>query len=88
MEARAARGLEIVSNQEIIREGNVWIVPSQSSSKKYTVNLFIQTCTCPDFADNRRKCKHIYAAEYALERESGMPLPDTPKAVKPTYRQE
>lgn len=88
MEARAARGLEIVSNQEITREGNVWIVPSQSSSKKYTVNLFIQTCTCPDFADNRRKCKHIYAAEYALERESGMPIPDATKVVKPTYKQE
>jgi transposase len=87
MDARAARGLEIVSNQQITREGNVWIVPSQSGAKKYTVNLFLQTCTCLDFAENRRKCKHIYAAGYALERESGMQLPDIPKSVKPTYKQ-
>jgi transposase len=88
METKAARGLEIVSNREITREGNVWIVPSQSSSKKYTVNLFLQTCTCPDFAENRGKCKHIYAAEYALQRESGAQLPGPPKVVKPTYKQE
>jgi hypothetical protein len=88
MEARAVRGLEIASNQEITREGNFWIVPSQSSSKRYTVNLFLQTCTCLDFEENKRKCKHIYAAEYALERESGMQLPDPPKADKPKYKQD
>jgi transposase len=87
-EARAVRGLEIASNSEITREGNVWIVPSQTSSKKYTVNLFIQTCTCPDFGENRRKCKHIYAAEFALQRESGTQLPDPPKPAKRTYKQE
>jgi transposase len=87
MEVRAVRGLEIATSREITREGNVWIVPSQSSPRKYTVNLFLQTCTCPDFEDSRRKCKHIYAAEYALARESGLLLPDAPKAVKPTYRQ-
>jgi transposase len=89
MEARAVRGLEIISQAEIIREGNVWIVPSQTTPmKRYTVNLFIPTCTCPDFEENRGKCKHIYAVEYALQRESGMQLPALPRDDKPKYRQE
>jgi transposase len=88
MEARQARGLEITADSEITREGNIWIVPSQSSSKKYHVNLFINTCTCPDFEENRRKCKHIYAVEFALQRESGLQLPDQPKSVKVKYKQE
>jgi transposase/predicted nucleic acid-binding Zn finger protein len=90
VEARQIRGLEIATSREITSEGNVWIVPSQFSSKKYIVNLFLQTCTCPDFEENRGKCKHIYAAEYALQRESGaqIPTPPTPPEVrKPTYKQ-
>ena len=87
MEAREAKGLEIIANSEITREGNIWIVPSQSSSKKYSVDFFIQTCTCQDFEEHRWKCKHIYAVEYLLQRESGMELPAPPK-VKKTYRQE
>jgi len=75
MEARQIRGLEIAASLEVKREGNNWIVPSQTKAKKYTVNLFLQTCTCPDFGSNRIKCKHIYAAEATLGRESGIPLP-------------
>lgn len=87
MNAKQARGLEIASNSEIARDGNVWIVPSQSGSKRYTVNLFIQTCTCPDYEAHRIKCKHLYAVEYVLQHESGTPLPVAEKPVKPTYKQ-
>ena len=88
MNTRELKGLEIASSQPIIREGNIWIVPSQSSSKKYTVNLFIQTCTCADFESHRSKCKHIHAAEAALQYENGLPLPIPEKHVRPTYKQE
>jgi len=74
MEAREAKGLEIAARLKITRQGNVWTVPSQASSKKYSVNFFIQTCTCPDFEDNRAKCKHLYAVEYVLQRESDIQL--------------
>jgi hypothetical protein len=87
VEARQLKGLEIAINQEITREGNVWIVPSQTSSKKYTVNLFINTCTCADFEASRSKCKHLFAVEYLLQRESGMTVPEAQKINKPTYRQ-
>jgi transposase len=87
MEARQLKGLEIATNYVITSEGGVWIVPSQSSSKKYTVNLFIQTCTCADYEANRKKCKHIYAVEYLLQHDRGEPLPLTEKVAKPTYPQ-
>ena len=87
MEARAIKGLEIALSQEITREGNIFIVPSQTSSKRYSVNLFINTCTCPDFEAHRAKCKHLYAVENFLLRESGATLPTPEKAVKPTYKQ-
>jgi transposase len=88
VEVKQARGLEIATQREITREGNIWIVPSQTSSKRYMVNLFLQTCTCADFDAHRIKCKHLYAAEYQLQRESGMEIPTPEKPVKPIYRQE
>lgn len=88
MEARQAKGLEIAANSEITREGNIYLVPSQTSSKKYYVNLFIQTCTCADYDKNGLKCKHLYAVENMLLRESGATLPTPEKTVKPTYKQE
>jgi transposase len=90
MKARQIRGLEIAASLEIKREGNVWIVPSQTKPKNYTVNLFLQTCTCPDFDSNRIKCKHIYAAEATLARESGvaLPTPDPEEKAKTTYKQD
>jgi transposase len=88
MNLRQARGLEIADSQEITREGNAYIVPSQTSSKQYSVNLTRQTCTCADFNSHRLKCKHIHAAEYQLQRENGATLPVPEKVVKPTYKQE
>lgn len=88
MEARKIRGLEIATSREITREGNVWIVPSQTTSKKYTVNLFIKTCTCPDYESHGFQCKHIYAVELLLQHESGATLPTPEKIKKPTYKQQ
>lgn len=88
MNARQNKGLEIATQHEITREGNAWVVPSQTSSKKYTVNLFLQTCTCADFDSHRIKCKHIHAAEATLAKESGATLPTPEKIKKPTYKQE
>src|SRR5947209_20339084 len=46
MQARQARGLEIATNHPITQEGGVWTVPSQTSSKLYTVNINIHNHTC------------------------------------------
>ncbi|HEY0320678.1 MAG TPA: transposase [Pyrinomonadaceae bacterium] len=88
MNARHARGLEIAHFKEIKREGNVWIIPSQTTSKKYTVTLFPQVCSCPDFEAHGIPCKHIYAAEATLALESGQPVPLPVKRARVTYKQE
>jgi hypothetical protein len=86
MNTRENKGLAIAARVEITRQGNVWIVPSQSRLCSYTVDLFLNTCTCPDYKENQEKCKHLYAVEFQLRRESGDVLPQP--APKPVYRQE
>jgi transposase len=92
MNTREAKGLAIASGSTLARQSNLWIVPSQTrASKQYTVDLSADppTCSCADYAECRRECKHIYAVLYALRRESGQPIPVAPPAVvKPTYKQE
>ena len=88
MQARELKGLEIASQHEITREGNIYTVPSQTSSKKYYVNFCIQACTCLDYEKNGLKCKHVFAVENMLLRESGATLPQPEEVVKPTYKQE
>lgn len=89
MNARQAKGLQIAHSSEITRLENLWIVQSQSSAKKYAVDLDTEppTCTCPDYKKNDRICKHIFAAQYQRERESGAQLPEAPKIEKRKYTQ-
>jgi transposase len=89
MEAREVRGLEIAANSNITRNGQVWVVPSQTSSKSYLVNLYSNPpgCTCPDHESNGLRCKHIYAVEHFIRGQSGEVLPIHEKCVKPTYQQ-
>lgn len=87
MEAREVRGLQIATDATPIQSGQVWIVPSQSSAKNYIVDLQARSCTCPDHVESGLKCKHLFAAEYTVERERGEALPSPPKLVKPTYKQ-
>ena len=73
MDAREERGLVIAAKCKLVRKGDVWIVPSQSDSNdKYTVRPDGETphCTCPDHEQRRVKCKHIFAVEFVISRES------------------
>lgn len=71
LEGRQRRGLEIAATANLVRKGDVWIVPSQSGKGKYTVcpHNDAPHCTCPDHETRGVKCKHIFAAEYAIRRE-------------------
>lgn len=69
MDARAERGLAIAAKAKITRNGNVWLVPSQSQDgEKYRV-IPGERCTCPDHEVRQVKCKHLWAVEYVLQRE-------------------
>lgn len=69
MEPREQRGLVIAALAKITPKNGLWVVPSQTHpDKRYLVNPFQRTCTCPDHADGH-KCKHIFAVEFTIKRE-------------------
>ena len=71
MEARQEKGLAIAQTSRIRKEGNAWIVPSQSGNGSYKVvfNGHEPNCNCPDCELRRTKCKHIWAVEYYMKQE-------------------
>jgi transposase len=97
MDAREIKGLEIAAKSKLIREGDVWLVPSQSNrdrTNKYTVkpDAIAPHCTCPDYQARQLRCKHIFAVEYTIQREytdDGQTQTFTETVtVKKTYKQE
>lgn len=90
METRELKALEIAARARVTRDGDDWIVPSQSSSRKYRVHLDPDSCTCDDFELRQQPCKHILAAKIIRERDGGDPGPviDTSELPKKkTYKQ-
>ena len=69
MSLRETKGQDIASRFRLVKNGNLWLVPSQNSQKKYKVDAEAQTCTCPDYEYTGFKCKHQYAVEFTIRRE-------------------
>lgn len=71
VESRERLGLAIAALSKLDRKGPIWLVPSQTDNRKYTVSpdLAAPHCTCPDHESTGLKCKHIWAVEYVLQRE-------------------
>src|SRR5262245_13395458 len=91
---RELQGLQIAAMARLVRRGVVWMVPSQSGGSPYEVSPDPHQphCTCPDHETNGVKCKHIYAVEYAMRRESAdgsvtIETMPTQRPVRKTYRQ-
>jgi transposase len=70
MSLREAKGQDIANKFQIIKSGNLWLVPSQSGKGKYKVDAEAQTCSCPDHEYHGYKCKHLFAVELTVKRES------------------
>jgi transposase len=68
---RETKALEIAAHSKLTFQGGLWLVPSQSGSKEYTVNPNPESpsCSCPDFEYRQQRCKHIFAVEITLKRE-------------------
>ena len=73
MDAREQKGLEIAARFKVVKLGATWLVSSRSQDGvKYTVSPTADgglQCACPDHTFRRRKCKHLWAVEFILERE-------------------
>lgn len=70
---RQERGLMIAAKTRITQKDGVWHVPSASNYAPFyevTPDAANPRCTCPDFEKREAKCKHIYAVEIVIERES------------------
>ena len=69
---REQKAVAIAAHTQLVRNpNNTWLVPSQSSANKYTVNPDPESpsCDCPDFEFRRTRCKHVLAVEIVLKRE-------------------
>lgn len=95
MDGRQTRGLQIAATLKIQEKGGGWIVPSQSLVGRYTVTRDGDAfhCSCPDFELRQSTCKHGYAVEFYLKRETTI-TPDgettitETQAVRVTYAQD
>jgi transposase len=98
MDIRQQKGIAIATKAAIKRDGNLYLVPSQSGHGKYKVDADVKHCTCPDYDFRQAKCKHIYAVEYTIEqtektkttvKENGKTtVTETVKVTRKTYKQE
>lgn len=90
MKTREQKGLEIAAVNKLVRKGNCWLVPSQAGNgNRYRVNLKKQHCTCPDHERREVKCKHLYAVEFTVKRETAPDGTTTvTKTMKVTYAQD
>jgi transposase len=99
-EARRQRGLAIAAVTRIEqKKSGLWHVPSQTGNGAYWVRLDLEqpTCTCKDFEERAQPCKHVFAVQFAQQRESHPDGTETvteavmvvrkTTAKKPTYKQ-
>lgn len=72
VDARQQRGVEIAARSRIQKRGDCWIVPSQSLAGSYQVTMGADgpRCTCPDFELRGVVCKHCFAVEIVMQRET------------------
>lgn len=85
---RQQRGYQIFKEKTIIAhpQKDGWVVPSQSSGKKYFVSdEFV--CDCLDSKSREITCKHAYAARYYLQIEQDTPDGTQTEKVRLTYPQ-
>lgn len=70
MDNRQIRGYAIISKGDEPKQISLdsYLIPSQSSKKKYIVKNrgYSWICECPDFANRKRECKHIHAIKFWL----------------------
>jgi transposase len=75
LDARQQRGLALVaSKRKLIKHvaGARWMVPSQTDTGGYVVDVDAQTCSCPDHEERGTKCKHIWAVLF-VKQEVALP---------------
>lgn len=67
---REVRGYAIISKGDVPKkiDKNTFIVPSQNGNSEYTIIMSKKpSCSCPDFIERQKNCKHIHAVKFYLD---------------------
>jgi transposase len=88
--------MEIAATYRIDRKDDSFLVPSQSDKGRFKVTPrpTHPHCNCPDHETTGKKCKHIYAVEFVMQRELfdykevPPPVPAPTKKPRRTYGQK
>ena len=88
MDQRQLRAISIANNSQIIESASgKWIVPSQTGNGHYSVGLNgTARCSCPDFDSRGVKCKHIWAAEFTIQRKQSENGSEITRSVRITEK--
>lgn len=94
MSIREQKGRDIAQRFTIKRQGNLFLVPSQSGRGKYKVDAAACTCSCPDFEYRQERCKHLFAVQVTIQRQTKTvvekgktTVTETVKVTRKTYAQ-
>ena len=67
---RVVRGYAIISKGDVPKkiDENNYIIPSQNGNGEYTITKGNKwKCSCPDYKERKRDCKHIHAVKFFLD---------------------
>lgn len=89
MDARQARGMQLVASGKVVEGAKAWHVASQRnvSGHGYRVNPWAGSCTCPDQQSLGVRCKHVWAVLIVMEQETA-PDGTVTETRRVTYAQE
>src|SRR2546426_2763620 len=96
MDPREQKGMVIAATMKVrmVHTGG-WRVPSQSFIGTYSVRATAEghACSCPDFAERQLPCKHIFAVQFTLFRQTtetpdGSTVTTTQATARFTYDQD
>lgn len=65
-EDRQQRGLALAASNKVRVTSTGYRVRAQSKNGYYQVNSDASVCTCPDFAERQKPCKHVFAVKAFL----------------------
>jgi len=70
LDTRKERGWLLAERHSLKPAGRLWFVPSESSGERYRVDPAAGICSCPDFELRQMRCKHLWAVEFTIRRET------------------
>lgn len=72
MTERQKKGFEIANRAQFKLKGDIYMVPSQSNPGTYIVDRDgdAPSCSCPDLELTQKPCKHVFAVEFIVARET------------------